>query len=75
MDDNLLQVRLHKIVKCTLRAAGSSTEGEIEHVRLVGPRAPTTKRGFGGVLGRDLVASFTGKSGTGVVQLVSGFML
>ncbi len=31
--------------KLTLRAAGSFTSGEIEPVRLVGPREPATKRG------------------------------
>ena len=35
--------------KVTLRKAGSLTSGEIEQVRLVGPKTPATKRGRSGV--------------------------
>ena len=35
--------------KVIARAAGSSTSGEIDSMRLVGPMAPATKRGFSGV--------------------------
>lgn len=45
-----------------LRAPGSSTEGEMESVRLVGPMAPATRRGLWGSSAVTSLAASTASS-------------
>ena len=45
-----------------LRKPGSSTDGEIESVRFVGPTAPATIRGFSGCFAVTSAAALTASS-------------
>ena len=67
---HLLGVRRAQLVEGDRRAAGSSTSGEIDSMRLVGPMAPATKRGLSGVSGGPLVGRLPGQAGALDVELV-----